>query len=230
MTIPRWHLALVGTLGLAAFSWSSPAAASCAPHAPLHMWPHELRDLENAVYKVLPPNTEIDADVTEVCSGRPRDSARLESRHLRTSGGEESWWQVSCTRGFGNWNCSSVRQAHMRVSLDRARVEMTLQILGDTPLTTALDLVRRAARVLVDPEATPMRCLTTAAYADNSKWPYVRERMLKAADLQPVVWAKENVAGVSFAHTAGLAVRFRIDTPEPLADCWYEDVEVITID
>jgi hypothetical protein len=106
---------------------------------------------------------------------------------------------------------------------------MTLQILGDTPLPTALDLVRRAASVLVDPEATPMHCAATALAHDTRRTD-VRERMLKASDLQPVVWAKESVAGVSFAHTAGLAVHFRIDSPEPVADCWYEDVEVITVD
>jgi hypothetical protein len=219
-------------IGVAQFSCSSRAVASCAPQTPLHMWPHELRDLEKAVYKVLPPNMEIDADATDVCSGRPRDAARLESRHVRTSSGEESWWQVTCARGFREWNCSSVRKARMRVPVGQQHVALVATISNDTPLTTATELVRRAARVLDEPVPELMRCGGPAGRHDV-QWPDARARALAAADLQPVVWAENNVADVSFAHDAGVAIHFRMaagDSPRLVAECWREDVEVVVVD
>jgi hypothetical protein len=219
-------------IGAGALFGSSPAEASCAPQAPLHLWPDEWRDLEHAVYKALPPNAELDADSSDVCRGRPRDFARLETRHARSSGGEESWWQVKCSRGFGSWNCSSTRKARMQVAVGRQRVAMTFDILGDTPLATASDLVRRAARVFDDPAPTLMRCLGPAGPYDRD-WRDLRARMLAATDLQPVVAAEKNVARVSFAHQAGIAIHFQMaagDPPQPLAECWREDVEIVVVE
>jgi hypothetical protein len=222
-------LALMMTTGLGTFFWSSPANASCAPQTPLHLWPHEWRDLEIAVHKVLPPNTEIDTDASRVCNGGLRHNAHFETRHAPMSDDQTSWWEVTCRGLFGRWGCSSVHRAYMRVPLEHARVDMILEISDSTPLMTATDLARRAARVLVDPQITPMHCHSTAV-PDQREWKNVRERVLNAPDLRPVVSAKENVATVDFAHTAGLAVQFRMDASGPVAECWYETVEVVTLE